>query len=792
MRLYVKGNRMKLRLTISSKLTLLFTLFAVVLLSAVGVFTYRIGRAALERATSDGLLATALEKQAALDAWVEDGKTNVLTLAEDPYLIRHVENHFLGQESAALLAEHEVLLAYLSRWTGKDKNFLSMLILDPDTGQVVAATDASQEGKFREDQPFFVNGRTGVYVQNVYYAISFGSPAMTISAPIQSADGRLLGVLAAHLNLDKMNEIITRSSGGNQTQDSFLVNASHLIVTLPRFLPDAAVLQRGIYSVAVNRCLNRTSGVVAADDYRGVPALTDYRWLAERELCLIIEVDQAEAYKPVRAFGSALLLIGALGLAAASALALILARSITRPVYQLMRGAQEVGTGNLYYRIQPVARDEIGQLGRAFNQMTEDLQVITASRDELNKEIADRQQAEAALRESEARYRGLFENMTEGYAYCRMVFENGQAIDWIYLAVNQAFEVLTGLKNVTGRPVTEVIPGIRESDPELFNIYARVALTGKPEKFEMYIEALQMWFSISVYSPEREHFVSVFDVITQRKQAEQLQREYSAHLEKEVEARTGELRQAQEKLVRQERLAALGQLAGGVAHELRNPLGVIMNAVYYLKMILRDPDPTIQEYLELLVTEVRISERIITDLLNFSRIKTAVKEKVALADLVRGVLEKRPIPPNMEVSTHISADLPSVFVDPQQIEQVLDNLVINAYQAMPDGGRLAINTRCEADQIVLTVSDTGCGIAKENMSKIFEPLFTTKSYGIGLGLSLSKELMEINGGSIAVESEPDKPVGDRRDARFCVCTYGRPPGKGTTFTVYLPIYKENT
>jgi PAS domain S-box-containing protein len=131
-----------------------------------------------------------------------------------------------------------------------------------------------------------------------------------------------------------------------------------------------------------------------------------------------------------------------------------------------------------------------------------------------------RKQAEDALHESEALYRGLFENMAEGYAYCRMIFENGEPQDFIYLAVNTAFETLTGLRNVTGRRVSEVIPGIREADPHLFAIYARVALTGRPEKFEMFVEALKMWFSLSVYGPGDGCFVAVFDVITERKQAD--------------------------------------------------------------------------------------------------------------------------------------------------------------------------------------------------------------------------------------------------------------------------------
>ncbi len=131
-----------------------------------------------------------------------------------------------------------------------------------------------------------------------------------------------------------------------------------------------------------------------------------------------------------------------------------------------------------------------------------------------------RKQAEEALRVSEERYRSLFEHMVEGFAHCRMIFENGEPTDWIYISVNQMFEKLTGLKDVSGKRVSEVIPGIAQKDPELFKIYARVSLTGKPEQFEMYIQAMQQWFAISVYSPEKEFFVAVFNVITKRKQVE--------------------------------------------------------------------------------------------------------------------------------------------------------------------------------------------------------------------------------------------------------------------------------
>jgi len=143
-------------------------------------------------------------------------------------------------------------------------------------------------------------------------------------------------------------------------------------------------------------------------------------------------------------------------------------------------------------------------------------------------DITSQKLTEQALHESEKLYRSLFENMLEGFAYCKMIFEQEQPVDFIYLAVNKSFERLTGLKEVTGKNVSEVIPGIRKSDPDLFDLYSRVALTGKPETIEIYVEALKMWFSVSVYSTQKEYFVAMFDVITSRKNAEEVLRQSEA------------------------------------------------------------------------------------------------------------------------------------------------------------------------------------------------------------------------------------------------------------------------
>jgi PAS domain S-box-containing protein len=139
----------------------------------------------------------------------------------------------------------------------------------------------------------------------------------------------------------------------------------------------------------------------------------------------------------------------------------------------------------------------------------------------IKQDVSERKRTERILRESEARFHSLFANMPEGFSCCQMLFDGDRPLDFIYLEVNPAFETLTGLKNVCGKKVSEVVPGIHQTNPELLEIYGRVASTGKSERFESHLRQLKIWFAISVYSNQAEHFVAIFDNITARKQIEQ-------------------------------------------------------------------------------------------------------------------------------------------------------------------------------------------------------------------------------------------------------------------------------
>lgn len=353
----------------------------------------------------------------------------------------------------------------------------------------------------------------------------------------------------------------------------------------------------------------------------------------------------------------------------------------------------------------------------------------------------------------EERYRQIFNNSLNGITYHEAVVneETGE-IEYHFIEVNPAFEDLTGLKasEVIGKPIREVLP---DSELAIFKeIYQQVTKTGEAERREIYSSALEHHFQITAFSPLPNNFAAIFTDITERKKYEQSLKDQSAWLETLIEERTQELREAQAQLIQREKMAQLGQLARGIAHELRNPLGVISNAVYYLKSTHAENEMMMTEYLNIIETEVNNSEKTITDLLEYSREPVPLQEETDVCELLEDVMNRLPAPESIKVVINTENSTPMALIDGRQIGMVLSNLLSNAYQAMPSGGDLNIDITHQDNQVRIAIHDTGSGISEQNIQSIFEPFYTTKPKGIGLGLAISKTLVEVNGGQISVES----------------------------------------
>ncbi len=255
----------------------------------------------------------------------------------------------------------------------------------------------------------------------------------------------------------------------------------------------------------------------------------------------------------------------------------------------------------------------------------------------------------------------------------------------------------------------------------------------------------------------------------QRQQLEASLKRYSESLEEMVKTRTEALEQAQAQLIRSERLAAVGELASSVAHELRNPLNVIKNCTYLLNMQLKEKaGEDVKATLKLLDRQIDISSKIIADLLDFTRIRHPNLSPVDLNGLLNECLASVAVPENVRVIRNLDGQAPRAHIDPEQIGRAFVNIVTNAIQSITPPGTITITTGIDSDCAWATFEDTGCGIPQQHIATIFEPLFTTKPKGSGLGLAITRKLVEQNRGAMEVSSELSR---------------------GTTFTVKLPIYK---
>ncbi len=497
------------------------------------------------------------------------------------------------------------------------------------------------------------------------------------------------------------------------------------------------------------------------------------------------------------------------------------------------------------------------------------------------RDIRERRQAEEAVWESENKFRSLFEHMNEGVALHEIVYdERGEAVDYRILSVNPAFGRHSGIAvdGFSGRLASEIYgTGVA---PYL-DRYARVARTGEPFAFDTFFEPLKKYFSISVFSPKKGQFATVFSDITERKRAEDELR-LSQQIIKDIinaisvrvfwkdknlvylgcnavfardagfsdpaeiigkddyqmgwrdqaelyrsddraviesgspkmfieesqttpDGRTitllttkvplrgpeGEIKgvlgtyvditerkQMEEELIKAQKLDSLGVLAGGIAHDFNNILtGIVGNISMARESMEEGSEPfKILKEAEAAVFQARTLTQ---QLLTFAKGGAPVKKPAALGDIVTEAAVFATRGTKTKCEFRIAEDLNPGLVDSGQIGQVIHNLAINAVQAMPDGGTISIqadNLDVKGDpafplkagryvRIVLT--DTGVGIPAEHLGKIFDPYFSTKQTGSGLGLATCYSIIKKHDGLISVESEL---------------------GKGTSFSIYLPVY----
>lgn len=370
------------RLNIAPKLFLTTVGLVVTLVFALGLTTFLFGRQALETTITESLISSSLEKEAAFHNWVDEGLDHVTTIAQDPSII---EDAVLLSSSDAQKKDEAVqdLNRRLGIWVGNEKTMETFMVIHPVTGQVLVSTTALELGRYKEDRPYFVNGKTGPFFEYPFYSLSTNDIATIASAPILGEEGELLAVLAGRLHMEDLAKIIHTRTGNVASQEALIVNRANLLVVSPTTAEELQPFVTRIDTDAVNLCLEGKSGVINAPDYRNVPVVANYRWLPDAQLCMVVKVNQEEALRPIYDLSETILIISLLAIIGGTLMSLTIARAITQPIADLAVGVAEVSRGNLDFQIPVRGQDEIATLTDAFNQMATARMRIARNRDRL-------------------------------------------------------------------------------------------------------------------------------------------------------------------------------------------------------------------------------------------------------------------------------------------------------------------------------------------------------------------------------------------------------------------------
>jgi PAS domain S-box-containing protein len=734
--------------SVLSRIVLSFFGLSSFIVLVLTVFSYSFFIKGAENRTIEQMEGFAAMKVQILDKWVDEQKADTVALSQVAEVVRDAEIlSSTEQGKQEFMEARRRLDVFFKKQVPNYSEIKVASILTTIGGRIVFSTSLPREGQYRVLDTFYVEGKKGTHIQNVYPSTETLEPTITISTPIDDDNGNLVAVLAVDLDLDAIDRIIHDRTGLGQSGESYLVDRYNVFISGQRFgSPQDTLYPRGVHSAGIDAAVNGKNGSGLYLNYQGVPVIGVYRWIPDRESALIVEVRQDEAFQQARTQVVTLVLIG-LGIAAAAAAAVfLLARQIASPIVAVQQAALKVSRGDLSAQAPVLTHDEIGELAKSFNQMTVTVKTLY---DELKHE--------------EEHYRSLIESSTDIIA----VLDGKLCISYVSPSVKRVLGY--DANELLGKdPFALVHPqdfaGLR-SEGERLRSTGMASLS--PIVFRMSCKT-GSWRTMEAIGRNLLNHPAVSGIVLTIRDVTERQ-------------------QLEERLIQAQKMEAVGRLAGGIAHDFNNLLTAVLG---YSDVLLEENNlnEASRGYIAEIKKAANRAASLTQQLLAYSRKQMLQLKAVELNVLVNTMQDmlKRLIGEDIQLITRLYPESIRVKADSTQIEQVLMNLSINARDAMSGGGTIVFKTAkilIDGDALsrfpdlspgpyaMLSVSDTGIGMDEETRKKIFDPFFTTKGVGKGTGLGLSTVfgIVKQSGGHITVDSEL---------------------GRGTTFTIYLQTTAE--
>jgi PAS domain S-box-containing protein len=639
-----------------------------------------------------------------------------------------------------------------------------LVLLTVPGARVIRASNPARLDTYAVDQLYYERGRNALYTQTVYPSGVDGRPTMTVAAPVRDLlDERVIGVLAADLDLSEFEKVLERRSG-DVPVDAFLVNRYAEFVSSTRF--GRTDFRRGVHSHGIDRALAGENGVALYTNHDGEPVVGAWRWIPELELALVLESPQAAAFAPARALLVSVLMVG-LAVSILLTLGIVaITQRFTRPVLAVAQAASAVASGD-FGTVAPVAGTaELASLARAFNTMTARLRTLY---EELGSQV---RATRDALGEAQAS-RAILQDVVNNAATLVLVVD---ADDRVRLA-NTAFTALTrtAAEEVDGALLPRIVKDTAAES--LYELITRVRERGAAVEQELELataEGAHAWQAVAfpMLRADGQAYATglIATDLTERARAESERRERDATVQ-----------QAQ-------KLESLGVMAGGIAHDFNNLLSAILGNVDLARALVDDP-AEVKEALDQIAAASRRASELTRQMLAYAGRASLRREVVDarhiftdIVPLVRAAQSKK-----VEFIVEPMPDPLWVELDPAQLSQVTLNLLTNAAEAIgQDAGTVTLSAGrvpppAAADEsghhdwVRFSIEDSGAGIPEDVRDRIFDPFFSTKDSGRGLGLSAVRGIIRSLGGVLELSSAPGR--GTRFDIHLPAA--GAPPRVGT-------------